>query len=184
MDTLLHDDWPARLIRRFRPRWQRRFGPQPVGERFTIKPMRARDRLLLFVALEGAPEGLDPVRLQKGMFLFSQDKVSREDDRYEFVAYNYGPMSAELYRDLKTLEANGWIEAVAVQGQSWARYVATESGLVQARELLRTEHSEAAARRLHSIKREVASKSFSSLLDDVYDRYPEYASKSIFRRAS
>lgn len=146
--------------------------------------MKARERLLLFLALDGAPDGLDPIRIQKGMFLFAQDEAAKAEESYRFVPYNYGPMSKRIYKDLELLESNGHIEAIPVEGQSWARYVATEDGLTEARKLLSQEPSEAPARRLHEIKQEVASKTFSAILDDVYDRYPEYAEKSIFRRAS
>lgn len=118
------------------------------------------------------------------MFLFAQDKDVEDDERYQFVPYNYGPMSKQIYKDLEGLERNGLVEAVPVEGQSWARYTATEQGATRARKLLEQEPSEASARRLYAIKQEVASKSFSALLDDVYDRYPAYAEKSIFKRAS
>lgn len=146
--------------------------------------MKARERLLLFLALDGAPDGLDPIRLQKGMFLFARDPSSKDDEKYQFVPYNYGPMSAQIYKDLESFKESGLVKEIPIEGQSWARYVATEEGLTQARDLLAAESSEEAARRLHTIKHEVASKTFSALLDDVYDRYPEYAAKSIFRRAS
>jgi uncharacterized protein YwgA len=180
----------TRLLKRFRPAIPRRYGLKPLRVttaedlRLPLASVKARERLLLFVALDGAPEGLDPIRLQKGMFLFAQDEVSREDERYQFVPYNYGPMSAQIYKDLERLESEGHVEAISVEGQSWARYVATENGLIHARDLLKQEKSEEVARRLHAIKRDVASKTFSALLDDVYDRYPAYAAKSIFKRVS
>jgi uncharacterized protein YwgA len=183
----------ARLKRIFRPKRKGRYGSLPgyglalVNDDLPsgqIGQMKPRDRLLLFVALDGAPDGLDPIRLQKGMFLFSQDPVSTEDEKYQFVPYNYGPMSARIYNDLELLEADGLVESVAVKGQSWARYSATKEGLIRARELLALEPSESVARRLHAIKKDVASKSFSAVLEDVYDRYPEYAINSVFRRAS
>jgi DNA-binding PadR family transcriptional regulator len=185
--------WTARLNRVFRPRKEGRYGSLPghglalVDDDLLsgqIGQMKPRDRLLLFLALDGAPEGLDPVRLQKGMFLFSQEAASSEDEKYQFVPYNYGPMSTQIYKDLESLEAQGLVESVPVRGQSWARYSATKEGLIGARDLLAQEPSESAAQRLHAIKREVASKSFSAVLEDVYDRYPQYASKSVFRRAS
>ncbi|MGN6557938.1 MAG: hypothetical protein ACTHLH_07980 [Solirubrobacterales bacterium] len=144
--------------------------------------MQARDRLLLFVALDGAPRGLDPVRLQKGMFLDAQEGEGDSREKYGFIPYNYGPMSAQIYSDLDDLVSAGLVKEVPVQGQSWSRYVATEKGMQAGRELLRREPSERVAQQLYRIKKEVASKSFKALLEDVYDRYPEYASKSVFRR--
>jgi len=139
---------------------------------------------LLFLALEGAPEGLDPVRLQKGMFLFAQEAAPDDDEKYDFVPYNYGPMSAEIYRDLETLKGRHLIEARPVSGHSWSRYIATESGVDRARELMAEDASPMAAQRLHQIKKDVASKSFSAVLEDVYERYPDFAEKSVFRRGS
>jgi uncharacterized protein YwgA len=138
----------------------------------------------MFLALDGAPDGLDPVRLQKGMFLFAKDDASSAGERYRFVPYNYGPMSVQIYKDLDELVSRGLAEALPVSGQSWSRYAPTEKGLDRAKELISHDPSPEAARRLHAIKRDVASKSFRAVLEDVYERYPEYASKSVFRRAS
>lgn len=144
--------------------------------------MRARDRLLLLVALDGAPRGLDPVRLQKGMFLDAKESDAGAGEKYSFVAYNYGPMSAQIYSDLDELLTEGLVEEVPVQGRSWSRYVATEKGLKAGQELLDKEPSSQVGEQLYKIKKEVASKTFKALLEDVYERYPAYASKSVFRR--
>lgn len=146
--------------------------------------MQPRDRLLLFIAFDGAPRGLDPIRLQKGMFLFAMDAVSTPDDAYDFVPYDYGPMSTQIYRDLELLSENGLIEATPVEGQTWSRYSATESGLIAARTLLDQEPSQVAAQRLYEIKADVSAHTYQQVLEDVYDRFPKFASKSVFRRAS
>src|SRR3954453_18136430 len=136
--------------------------------------MQARDRLLLFVALDGAPRGLDPVRLQKGMFLDAQGSSAGADEKYTFVPYNYGPMSAQIYSDLERLVADGLVAENPVEGQSWSRYVPTEKGLEAGRKLLAQEASDGVAKDLHRIKKEVASKTFKALLEDVYERSPAY----------
>jgi uncharacterized protein YwgA len=146
--------------------------------------MQPRDRLLLFIALDGAPEGLDPIRLQKGMFLFAEDEATRPDEAYDFVPYDYGPMSTQIYRDLDFLAEGGLIAATPVEGQTWSRYSATEKGLTAAKEMLGEEPSQTAARLLYEIKTDVSSRTYQQVLEDVYDRYPEFASKSVFRRAS
>lgn len=144
--------------------------------------MQARDRLLLFLALDGAPRGLDPVRLQKGMFLDAQESDCGDDEKYTFIPYNYGPMSAQIYSDLEELVAEGLVAEKPAEGRSWSRYVPTEKGLEAGRELLRRKASDRVAQDLYRIKKEVASKTFKALLEDVYERYPTYASKSVFRR--
>jgi uncharacterized protein YwgA len=144
--------------------------------------MQARDRLLLLVALDGAPRGLDPVRLQKGMFLDAHESDVGEGEKYSFIPYSYGPMSTQIYSDLDALVSEGLVEEKPVQGQSWSRYLATEKGLEAGRGLLARASSDRSAQQLHRIKKKVASKTFKALLEDVYERYPQYASKSVFRR--
>lgn len=180
--------WRA-LLQRFRPGKPRAFRQPvefvpPVSIHLASGPVKPRNRLLLFIALDGAPRGLDPIRLQKGMFLFAMSDESEAGEVYRFVPYNYGPMSTQIYRDLETLLENDLIEAEPVEGQSWARYSATERGLISARELLKSEPSQTAAQRLFEIKNEVSSHTYQEVLEDVYERYPEFASKSVFRRAS
>lgn len=176
-------------LRDFRPGNGRKFSPPVQAEpakqiRLASTIVKPRERLLLFIALDGAPRGLDPIRLQKGMFLFAMDEESDPEEIYRFIPYNYGPMSAQIYRDLELLTEQGLVEAKPVQGQSWARYMATEDGLIAARDMLCQEQSESAARRLYAIKTDVSSHSYKEVLEDVYDRFPEYAAKSVFRRAS
>jgi uncharacterized protein len=142
-----------------------------------------RDWLLLFIAYEGAPSGLDPVRLQKGMFLFAQEADVPEGEKYAFRAYNYGPMSRDIYDDLDQLVAAGVVEEVPVEGQSWSRYRPTAGGVRRGEELLgEAKNLRAdAAQQLYDTKHSVASMTFNALLEDVYERYPEYATESLFR---
>lgn len=149
--------------------------------------MDRKDWLMLLIAFEGAPRGLDPVRLQKGMFLFSMEAQDvPQEQRYVFRPYNYGPMSQEVYADVDELVRDGLIEETAVEGQSWSRYRATDRGVSRGRRLL-AQASGTHARaldHLFELKQSVASRTFAALLEDVYDRYPEYAAKSIFQRRS
>ena len=55
--------------------------------------VKRRDWLLLFAAYQGAPDGLDPVRFQKGMFLFSRRRGVPKRSTYDFKPHAYGPMS-------------------------------------------------------------------------------------------
>jgi len=141
--------------------------------------MTARDWLLVYVALKGAPQGLDPVRIQKGMFLFSQEAGAPREEVYDFGAYQYGPMSSQIYSDIERLEVEGLVRGEPVPGYSWKRYTATAAGIDLAREILEGADGDV-ARQLTEIKREVAGKTFNALLRDVYARYPEYARRSVF----
>jgi len=146
--------------------------------------MHRRDWLMLLISYEGAPQGLDPVRIQKGMFLFSQEADVPRAERYDFGPYHYGPMSRQIYDDVDALVASGLVEPAPVEGQSWSRFKPTPRGIEHGRELLRQAMSQrpTAARYLYETKQSVASQTFEALLENVYERYPRYASKSVFRR--
>jgi len=146
--------------------------------------MRARDWLLLLIAADpGEARGLDPVRLQKGMFLLAEEAVLPRRERYTFVPYNYGPMSRGLYRGLRDLVRRGWVERRREPGLGWSRYAATAAGAARASELEAALGPRARARleALRAIRARIEGQSFGALLTDVYDRYPGYATRSVFR---
>jgi uncharacterized protein len=144
----------------------------------------ARGWLTLLIAFEGAPEGLDPVRIQKGMFLFARETDVPATQKYDFRPYNYGPMSRQIYDDLDALVAGDLVEQVPVRGQSWTLYRATTAGVARGNELVAqaSDVYPKAVEHLFVTKGAVASVSFEELLTDVYDRYPDMATKSVFRR--
>jgi hypothetical protein len=141
--------------------------------------MSRRDWLILYIALKGAPAGLDPVRIQKGMFLMAMEAGLPDNENYVFRPYLYGPMSSSIYSDVESLEDEGLIEGEAVPGYTWQRYKPTTPGIDVARHLLE-DADPRAARKLFEIKRKVATQSFPDLLRDVYTQYPRYATRSVF----
>lgn len=159
---------------------QRRSGPDGDAA------VRNRDWLLLLLAFEGSPDGLHPVRVQKSMFLLAEDPEMAlgPNERYEFVPYNYGPMSKQIYADLDELVAEELIRRVPVEGQTWMMYKAAPNGLVAAQRLV--DDMEARdipiARKLFEIKRLVVGMTFAELVEYVYERFPDYETQSIFRR--
>jgi uncharacterized protein YwgA len=141
-----------------------------------------QDWLLLAIALDAG--GLDPIRVQKAMFLFAQEAGRPAGERYSFVAYNYGPMSRRVYRDVEALVRHGLVERRPVEGQRWRSLRATDAGQARARERLVAAQAlePAAVAGLREIVRTVQALDFAGLLDIVYGRYPEYAERSVFRR--
>src|SRR4051794_39044419 len=103
--------------------------------RHRLDSVTRTDWLLLFICYEGAPEGLDPIRLQKGMFLFAQEAPVADDEKCQFNPYNYGPMSTAIYTDLEWLLEEGLIEQASVEGQAWSRYRPTTRGIERAHRL-------------------------------------------------
>lgn len=149
--------------------------------------MRRRDWLVLFAAYRGAPDGLDPVRFQKGLFLFSRLRGVPERSKYRFKPCSYGPMSAGIYADLDRLVSEGMIEPVPVPGKHWSRYKPTDVTFSEGERVLKQAEDEnllGAARELYEIKREVSSLGFDELLGRVYAEHPEFAVNSVFRKSA
>ncbi len=139
--------------------------------------MMPRDWLLLL--LDG---GLDPIRVQKGMFLFAMNGGVPAAERYTFEPYNWGPLSKRIYVDLEELLATGLVERVPVPGASYTRYRRTQAGNVAA-EGLATATPEP-AKVLAAIGSKVRELGFNELLQYVYAQYPDYATKSLFKTAT
>jgi uncharacterized protein YwgA len=144
--------------------------------------MARRNWLLLLLGFKGADgAALDPVRVQKGMFLFAQQSGAPPKECYGFEPYNYGPYSFRLRNDLDRLVAEGLVAAEPVPGYTWRRYKLTAEGMAKAKGLLGKADRDV-AKKLFRIKQAVSGKSFNTLLREVYDEYPDFATRSIFRR--
>lgn len=146
--------------------------------------MRRSDWLLVFLVAD--PDGpLDPVRVQKGMFLLAMRAALEDVERYRFEPYTYGPMSRGLYGDVRRLCRDGLLDAIAIEGAAWRLLELTPAGRREAED-----HTEHAARErpdvlaeVTAIRGEITGISFAELLAHVYDRYPDYAVRSVFRRS-
>jgi uncharacterized protein YwgA len=144
--------------------------------------MARRDWLLLLMGFKGKHgTALDPVRIQKGMFLFAEEGGVSAPERYGFKPFHYGPYSFDLSADVDELVASGLAREMPVSGSTWNRYALTDSGMHRAA-ALRTRLPHEPTQRLFEIKQRVTGASFDKLLREVYDEYPDYATRSIFAR--
>jgi len=145
------------------------------------------DWLILFTAFEGVPEGLDPVRLQQSLFLFSRCPGVPPWSKYAFKPGVYGPISDELYEDLDRLAGERMIEPVPVRGAHWSLYKPIDATFERARRILRQAEADDlvdATCQLAEIKQYVSSVGFGELLERVYAEHPEFAANSVFHRAA
>jgi uncharacterized protein YwgA len=136
--------------------------------------------LLLGFKGEGDSPALDPIRVQKGMFLLAEEGHLPSGERYGFGAHMWGPYSRELRSDLDRLVSEGYVQTRDVPGYSWKRYGLTNLGVDYARHLLQGAAADT-AHKVAETKRHVSSLSFNQLLHDVYSRHPTYAVNSLFR---
>ena len=143
--------------------------------------MNHRQQVLLAWLSRSPVTYIDPIRVMKGMFLIAMETPVDwlpEEDRYEFQPYNWGPFSKDVYSDLEVLQGLGYVSILARPGRSWNSYSLTEGGRVEANEV-----SEGLDPRLgkyvDAVSQFVMRTGFSDLLNAVYKRYPDYATRSL-----
>ena len=116
---------------------------------------------------------IDRIRVMKGLFLFQKEGgVLPGELNYTFRPYDYGPFTAEVYRDADMLISLGFVTDTD-EGKS---YRATKRGVEYASEIAFPEQP---LERLREIRVEVSDYSFRELLRRVYEAYPESASRSV-----
>jgi hypothetical protein len=166
----------------------RSVGKDAPASRPAAREMIARrEWLILLAALEGAPDGLDPVRLQQSMFMFSRCPGVPLSSKYAFEPGVYGAISDELYDDLDRLVGERLLDAVPEKGAHWSLYKPSEATFERARRILRRAEADDlvdATRQLAEIKQYVSSADFGELLGRVYAEHPEFAVNSVFHRAA
>lgn len=138
---------------------------------------------ILLAFLAGGEQDMDPVRIMKGLFVFGQECQPEwlgQRPLYRFEPYNYGPFSAEIYRDLERLVARGLVEAREVIGQRWKHHRATPAGRRVAAEIRRRLDPKA-VRYLDQMRAFTLAHSFHDLLRMIYKKYPAYAVRSVFQ---
>lgn len=140
---------------------------------------RANWLLGALAASNGDP--LTPVQVQKVMFLLDKRAPSLLGKGfYQFRPHNYGPFSAEIYKDLEALEREGLVRVdTAEPGRSWPVYSATGDG-IRAAEAWRSNISPQAWAFLRGLVQWARSLTFQQLVMAIYRAYPEQRANSIF----
>jgi hypothetical protein len=139
------------------------------------------DWLLLLLDREAlgasGPDELDPVRIQKGMFLLSERGPAR--GLYGFRAYDWGPFSSAIYGDLASLTQEGYLAEERVPGRTWSVYRVTARGHERA-SAAAGQIGEALTAWLRQAREFLTTRSFAQVLREIYALYPEYAVNSRF----
>ena len=131
--------------------------------------MNKKDWLL--VAIEDGT--LEPVQVQKLMFLFREKTGVSNEEAYEFVPYDWGPCSFEIYDDLDNLIALDKI-ARSQSPRGISRYSLTDDGR-KTMEKVRGDADSALVDKLLKLRSWVTSRQFRTLLLDVYKEFPQYS---------
>ena len=136
--------------------------------------MEKSDWLLLAIG-DGT---IEPVQVQKLMFLFAKESDVPEDEAYSFVPYDWGPCSFDIYSDLDDLINSEVVDRYSTS-RGWNCYGLTEKGRQLTAELIASA-DRTCLNKLGDLRNWVRGQSFRSLLRSVYERYPEYAVASRF----
>jgi hypothetical protein len=139
-----------------------------------------QDILLLLIA--GGASGryeFDPIRAMKGCFIVHKSGRPEWRGQFAFRPYDYGPFDPSVYRARDALVQKGLV-AEQRRGR-YGAYSPTEAGQQRVEEL-RSDLSNREATWLERVGRYVTSRSFTDLLDEIYERFPEYAERSVYAR--
>jgi uncharacterized protein YwgA len=136
---------------------------------------------LLLVLAEAGPAGLDPVQLQKSLFLLGQKRKKEVGSGfYRFTPHNYGPFSREIYADVDELVAEAKTAKVDAPGCTWSLFSATTVGTTEAK-TIRPQAPKAGAEYIKDVVPWVKRLSFQELVRSIYTNYPKYRVNSVFR---
>jgi hypothetical protein len=142
--------------------------------------MTRKDWTLLVIAAADEA-GLDPVQLQKSLFLLGERGRQHVGSAfYKFVPHNYGPFCHQVYTDAAALAADGFISKERRAGNTWASFAITPLGKALAGEL-RRRLAVGGDQFLDQTVAWVKSLSFHDLVQSIYRHYPEYRVNSVFR---
>jgi hypothetical protein len=143
--------------------------------------MERSDWTLLVIAA-AAPHSLDPVQLQKCLFLLGKNCPQvLTTPFYNFRPYNFGPFDSAVYLDAEHLETQGRIAISRPAWRNWGEYSITPAGIERVEWLRRTEVNALLWEYLCRLVEWARSLSFESLVRTIYQHYPEFRENSVFR---
>lgn len=128
-------------------------------------------------------------RLQKMVFVVQQELIEsdvfREDQLYDFFAYDYGPFSKELAEDIDRMIENGLLEEDEVEYDDEGNVKYLYNLESDGREAVESETSSKDIRDIVETVRRIKHRfndelSLPEVIDEVYEEYPEYAENSVY----
>jgi len=117
-------------------------------------------------------------RLQKLVFLLDKENEELNIPDFNFYSYDYGPFSKELLEEIERLERLGFVEITksrSIGGSVRYDYKITPQGEER---LSGLDTSEELNGEIRNIIDEFGDKPLLNLIDEVYEKYPDYAEDS------
>jgi uncharacterized protein YwgA len=146
-----------------------------------------RKMLPLALMYAGNEEGIEGrTRLQKLIFLMQQEsegEISESlNEDYEFVPYDYGPFSKEVYQDLDSMsgELVRTKKERTADGNTKYSYRLTEEGQKFVEDNLTKREGEQIMDWAKALRNQYEDVYLSDLIEEVYSKYPQFAKNSIY----
>ena len=128
-----------------------------------------RSAVILYVISQASKIKGRPIYMTELMkYLFLLQKEYDINLAYNFEPYKYGPFTSQVYKDLENL--NGKIEIKEVRED-------VDKSLITSKELPQVNQEISYA--VNDLLRRFGGKDLRELLSYVYERYPEYAVRSV-----
>ena len=118
---------------------------------------------------------MDQVRVMKGMLLLDQTLFSSDRRLYRVDAFDHGPMSGDVYRDLDVLEIGQLIDVTPMAPGSYRRtYVPNEAGPQVCARIEQSKPPEQ-LQAVRDAAAYVTSRGLDEILDRISQEYPSFA---------
>ena len=167
--------------------------------------LNGADYLLLLLYLNNKEPIIGAVRLEKMMFLFNmeiapilKEKGLESDKLPEFIAYNYGPFSKDVYEQVELFKGIKFIQITDLKATEEMVEVTSKGyklktdGTYYKYSLLKTGEnyvvdnilpsvSDEQKALLETFKKKITSIYPKQLLKYVYSKYPDYTTKSLIK---
>ena len=181
------------------------------------KKLNGADYLLLLLYLDNKSPILGAIRLEKMMFLFNNEIAPRlketgldSDKLPEFIAYNFGPFSKDVYEQVELFKGIGFLQVInlkakeeLIEADDWEegpfskeldytgfqlneekryyKYQMLDLGADYVSEKICPELTEEQLAMLLQFKKKITSLSPKQILRYVYTKYPDFTSNSLIK---
>lgn len=123
-------------------------------------------------------------RFQKLVFIVQQRLEDSSINRYDFIKYDYGPFAKEILDDLERLERAGLVEIDEQRtfgGNKRYDHSLTSEGIETVEQAIEQDEQISYIYDVsYSVVNDFNDMSIRQLLEDIYDKYPEYKENSVY----
>ena len=181
------------------------------------KKLNGADYLLLLLYLDNKSPILGAIRLEKMMFLFNNEIAPRlketgldSDKLPEFIAYNFGPFSKDVYEQVELFKGIGFLQVInlkakeeLIEADDWEegpfskeldytgfqlneekryyKYQMLDLGADYVSEKIYPQLTAEQLVMLLQFKKKITSLSPKQILRYVYTKYPDFTSNSLIK---